>query len=221
MKQSLQLRIGQSLTMTPQLQQAIKLLQLSSLELQTEIQATLDANPLLEQDDNLGEITVIDVDANREGGANGEDITEFRTPESKISENRAEQVLPDELEIDARWEQIYDNLPSSPGQSAGSGLDNRDMFLRDVTLRSANDHVGHRTIRRASLKCQRFLNVISSPFADRLPSSRVASGLANVLFALWVEPMRKVHVEGNGQPFSRLDGGTGRPFPNNRRDAIG
>jgi RNA polymerase sigma-54 factor len=128
MKQSLQLRIGQSLTMTPQLQQAIKLLQLSSLELQTEIQAILDANPLLEQDDNLGEITVIDPDANREDGVNGEDVTEFRTPESKISENRAEQVLPDELEIDARWEQIYDNLPSSPGQSASSGLDNRDMF---------------------------------------------------------------------------------------------
>jgi RNA polymerase sigma-54 factor len=128
MKQSLQLRIGQSLTMTPQLQQAIKLLQLSSLELQTEIQATLDANPLLEQDDNLGEITVIDVDANREGGANGEDVTEFRTPESKISENRAEQVLPDELEIDARWDQIYDNLPNSPTQSANSGADNRDMF---------------------------------------------------------------------------------------------
>ena len=128
MKQSLQLRIGQSLTMTPQLQQAIKLLQLSSLELQTEIQAILDANPLLEQDDNFGEITVIDPDANREDGVNGEDVTEFRTPESKISENRAEQVLPDELEIDARWEQIYDNLPSSPGQSASSGLDNRDMF---------------------------------------------------------------------------------------------
>ena len=54
MKQSLQLRIGQSLTMTPQLQQAIKLLQLSSLELQTEIQQTLETNPLLEQDDNLG-----------------------------------------------------------------------------------------------------------------------------------------------------------------------
>ena len=58
MKQSLQLRLGQSLTMTPQLQQAIKLLQLSSLELQTEIQATLDANPMLEQDDNLSEVTV-------------------------------------------------------------------------------------------------------------------------------------------------------------------
>ena len=63
MKQSLQLRIGQSLTMTPQLQQAIKLLQLSSLELQTEIQQTLDANPLLDQDDNFGEITLIDFDS--------------------------------------------------------------------------------------------------------------------------------------------------------------
>ncbi len=51
MKQSLQLRIGQSLSMTPQLQQAIKLLQLSSLELQTEIQEALDSNPLLEVED--------------------------------------------------------------------------------------------------------------------------------------------------------------------------
>jgi len=40
MKQSLQLRIGQSLTMTPKLQQAIKLLQLSTLQLQTEIHET-------------------------------------------------------------------------------------------------------------------------------------------------------------------------------------
>jgi RNA polymerase sigma-54 factor len=128
MKQSLQLRIGQSLTMTPQLQQAIKLLQLSSLELQAEIQETLDANPLLEQDDNLGEVTVFDADAQRDGGANGEDATEFKIPESPVSENRAEQMLPDELEIDARWEHIYDNLPNSPTQSSGSGIDNRDMF---------------------------------------------------------------------------------------------
>ncbi|MCU0935374.1 MAG: hypothetical protein MUF66_04720, partial [Gammaproteobacteria bacterium] len=38
MKQSLQLRLGQHLTMTPQLQQAIRLLQLSTLELQTEVE---------------------------------------------------------------------------------------------------------------------------------------------------------------------------------------
>jgi RNA polymerase sigma-54 factor len=48
MKQSLQLKFSQSLTMTPQLQQAIKLLQLSSLELEAEIQEVLESNPLLE-----------------------------------------------------------------------------------------------------------------------------------------------------------------------------
>lgn len=48
MKQSLQLRISQSLTMTPQLQQAIKLLQLSSMDLEAEIQDVIESNPLLE-----------------------------------------------------------------------------------------------------------------------------------------------------------------------------
>ncbi|MCL4410334.1 MAG: RNA polymerase factor sigma-54 [Gammaproteobacteria bacterium] len=48
MKQGLQLKFSQNLTMTPQLQQAIRLLQLSSLELQTEVQEALEANPLLE-----------------------------------------------------------------------------------------------------------------------------------------------------------------------------
>ena len=41
MKQALQLKVGQSLTMTPQLQQAIKLLQMSSLDLQQEITRVL------------------------------------------------------------------------------------------------------------------------------------------------------------------------------------
>lgn len=48
MKASLQLKLGQSLTMTPQLQQAIRLLQLSTLDLQQEIQQALESNPLLE-----------------------------------------------------------------------------------------------------------------------------------------------------------------------------
>ncbi len=48
MKPSLQLRIGHQLTMTPQLQQAIRLLQLSAVDLQTEIQEALDTNSMLE-----------------------------------------------------------------------------------------------------------------------------------------------------------------------------
>ncbi|HCT3285739.1 TPA: RNA polymerase factor sigma-54, partial [Morganella morganii] len=56
MKQSLQLKLSQQLAMTPQLQQAIRLLQLSTLELQQEIREALESNPLLELDDNHQEI---------------------------------------------------------------------------------------------------------------------------------------------------------------------
>ena len=52
MKQSLQLKMGQHLTMTPQLQQAIRLLQLSTLDLQAEIQEALESNPMLEVTDD-------------------------------------------------------------------------------------------------------------------------------------------------------------------------
>ena len=54
MKQSLQLKMGQQLTMTPQLQQAIRLLQLSTLDLQHEIQEALDSNPLLDVSEDEG-----------------------------------------------------------------------------------------------------------------------------------------------------------------------
>ena len=51
MKHSLQLRLSQHLTLTPQLQQSIRLLQLSTLELNQEIEKFLTDNPLLERDD--------------------------------------------------------------------------------------------------------------------------------------------------------------------------
>lgn len=48
----LELRQGQQLVMTPQLQQAIRLLQLSNLELMEFVESELEHNPLLERDDN-------------------------------------------------------------------------------------------------------------------------------------------------------------------------
>ena len=51
MKHSLQLKLSQHLTLTPQLQQSIRLLQLSTLELNQEIEQFLQENPLLERDD--------------------------------------------------------------------------------------------------------------------------------------------------------------------------
>jgi RNA polymerase sigma-54 factor len=52
MKQSLQLRVSQHLALTPQLQQSIRLLQLSTLELHQELEQILAENPLLERMDD-------------------------------------------------------------------------------------------------------------------------------------------------------------------------
>ncbi len=59
MKHSLQLRLSQHLTLTPQLQQSIRLLQLSTLELNQEIEKFLQDNPLLEREDGLREEPVV------------------------------------------------------------------------------------------------------------------------------------------------------------------
>ena len=58
MKQALQLKLGQQLTLTPQLQQAIKLLQLSTLDLQQAITETLESNPLLDEEEVVTEVSL-------------------------------------------------------------------------------------------------------------------------------------------------------------------
>ena len=88
MKQSLQLRMGQHLTMTPQLQQAIRLLQLSTLELQQEIQTVLDGNMMLEVPD---EEPIV----NQEN----ESKNTTASSEEKTCEG-SQDLLPDELAID-------------------------------------------------------------------------------------------------------------------------
>ena len=58
LKQSLQLKLGQSLTMTPQLQQAIRLLQMPTLELQAHLAEVLESNVMLEQEEPEAEEAV-------------------------------------------------------------------------------------------------------------------------------------------------------------------
>ena len=59
MKQTLHLRLGHKLSMTPQLQQAIKLLQMSTLDLQQEIQQALESNIMLElESEELGSFSL-------------------------------------------------------------------------------------------------------------------------------------------------------------------
>ena len=79
MKQSLQLRMGQHLAMTPQLQQAIKLLQLSSVDLQQEIQEALDSNMMLEiAEDESGEGSPMDFHGGASASSETQEYRELR-----------------------------------------------------------------------------------------------------------------------------------------------
>src|SRR5277367_6301142 len=96
LKPSLQLRIGQQLTMTPQLQQAIRLLQLPSLDLQAHVRETLETNVMLEAEDELA------IDASPEGTRDREEppvVSEEKYTELDGNPPAAEQRTEPEVEI--------------------------------------------------------------------------------------------------------------------------
>lgn len=121
MKQSLQLRISQQLAMTPQLQQAIRLLQLSTLELQQEIQLALETNPLLEQEENASELESLD-------------NLETNTDSSEIDTKEAleKNDMPDELPLDADWDEIY-TAGTPSGTSNDYSFDELPVYQGETT----------------------------------------------------------------------------------------
>ena len=105
MKQSLQLKMGQTLALTPQLQQAIKLLQLSTLDLQQAIEETLESNPLLEREEEQDSIPSSADDA-----------------ETQSSEASTDAEIADELPVDTQWEDaLPSSAPAAPPPDAESG----------------------------------------------------------------------------------------------------
>ena len=100
-KQGLNIKLGQSLSMTPQLQQAIKLLQLSSTELEQEIQEVLDSNPLLERAEESQS------ESEKKAEESNEVKTEKESAENKTADS-ANETIPEEMSIDADWDEIYD-----------------------------------------------------------------------------------------------------------------
>ena len=109
MKQSLQLKLGQHLTMTPQLQQAIRLLQLSTLELQTEIQEALETNPMLEvvEDGNTDTVSERREDSSGERTGSASDDVELAEGADRATDNQ-EQNIPKDLPTDSDWEDTFD-----------------------------------------------------------------------------------------------------------------
>lgn len=98
MKQSISLKLGQSLTMTPALQQAIRLLQLSTLDLRTEIQEALESNMMLEAEER-------------------EEIPEEAPDQAEETRAKPEEI-PENLPVDADWDDIYQSGPASSAPSA-------------------------------------------------------------------------------------------------------
>jgi len=149
MKQTLQLRLGQQLTMTPQLQQAIRLLQLSSLELQSEIQEILETNPLLEKTDE-NEQAAENSEKNNTDNDGQSQLNEvvlahdLNQPQADASTSTNEHDtdapsadIPSELAVDSSWEDTYDTY--SPGRSSDS--DNRSYENTAQSGDSLSEHL--------------------------------------------------------------------------------
>src|SRR5262245_19221162 len=95
LKATLQLRLGQQLTMTPQLQQAIRLLQLPALDLQAHIRQALESNVMLESLDELPEVTGTFESPNSEQPSQpeGQEAAEERPAQVEIADDAwAEQT---------------------------------------------------------------------------------------------------------------------------------
>ncbi|MHB1228910.1 MAG: RNA polymerase factor sigma-54 [Halothiobacillus sp.] len=146
MKAGLELRLGQSLAMTPQLQQSIRLLQLSTLELALEIQQAVDTNPLLEiadtddfsdRDEAYAETsdTVISVDANFQEDPNAQSGEALLTPNNELTPD-------DPFALDTQWEDYFEVDGSTSFSAAEHHHDDYDPYATTSNgVESLRDHL--------------------------------------------------------------------------------
>ena len=147
MKQSLQLKIGQHLTMTPQLQQAIKLLQLSTLDLQQEIQQVLESNPMLDEGEGIEpesssnsdapKTEQVDFSDNNDGGKESNSTPETEGP---TADSDWQETIPDELPVDTQWDDVY-QATAPPSSQASSDSGDFDFDSRNGSIDSLQDHL--------------------------------------------------------------------------------
>ncbi len=161
MKPSLVLKMGQQLTMTPQLQQAIRLLQLSTLDLQQEIQEALESNPMLERQEDGEDFDTSDpmADSAEKGietatASNQESTYEEPTHSAEsLEDGQWNESIPNELPVDTAWEDVYQtsasNLPSSDDDewdftartSSGESLQSHLLWQLNLAPMSDTDRV--------------------------------------------------------------------------------
>ena len=174
MKQSLSLRMGQQLAMTPQLQQAIRLMQLSALELKAEVQQAIESNPMLDlveddeddvvaTDDEPPEVTddTGNLDTGDESVEDGGDpaSTDLDTATDEPGEDPASiEDIPDDLPVDVSWDDVYQpttaarvSAPEDDGgfeerNGADDTLQDRLLWQLELTRLSDRDRLAAMTI---------------------------------------------------------------------------
>ena len=120
MKPALQLRLGQSLALTPQLQQAIRLLQLSRLELEIELNLALESNPLLDMSEEPAE------------GEEGEDEGVGEAETAEQAAEAADSADADDQPLDLEFDRT---------EYRGTALDEDGIELQDAEPEDLRDHL--------------------------------------------------------------------------------
>jgi RNA polymerase sigma-54 factor len=126
--------MGQQLTMTPQLQQAIRLLQLSTLDLQQEIQEALESNPMLERQEEGDDFDNSDPMADNAESKPVAEVQDTSFQETtptvdSLEDGEWNERIPNELPVDTAWEDIY--------QTSASSLPSNDDDEWDFTTRTS------------------------------------------------------------------------------------
>ena len=136
MRQRMDLRQSQTLVMTPQLQQAIKLLELSSQDLAAYVESELEQNPLLERDEGMSE----GAEPTGDSGDEMERQTRSSDP-MDASEFAASKTMPDapESPLDVDYDNLWtndgpDTLTAAPYAAGGSGRADGDDAERSRAL---------------------------------------------------------------------------------------
>ena len=121
MKQSLSLKFGQQMTMTPQLQQAIRLMQLSAIELNLEIREAIETNPMLElaEDDDIGDVPAEDLGSDPEWERREDPPSERDDEGDGFIEDLG---IPEELPVDTSWDDVY-QAPTPTGPPLPDGME--------------------------------------------------------------------------------------------------
>ena len=141
-----QLRLSQQLVMTPQLQQAIKLLQLNRQELTSLIEQELQENPVLEESEieDQTPAEVADQTPGEEGAERPEDADSEAAPENPAeaeapgpaAEEGGDAALSDAEKIaDIEWENYMESSPQTGLESRTGGEDDRPSIDQTLTRR--------------------------------------------------------------------------------------